>query len=63
MDMALKSEDNNGASDQVFNEVLGEIGVQIAGDLEQGNVQKLVRPQQANNPNMNELECRFNAVK
>ena len=65
MGMAFENEDDVEASDQVVNEVLGEIGIQIDGELDHGPVKKLPQQEQEEqkNANMEDLESRFNALK
>ena len=48
-------------SDQVVGQVLAEIGIDIAGDLETGHAPNL--PQEERKENVSDLEARFNALK
>lgn len=62
VDMALDHEDDDLQTDQVVNEVLSEIGVDIAGQLEFGAVPAL-RKQEVEESKSSALEERFAALR
>ena len=61
IDMAVDQEGVMEESDQVVGQVLAEIGIDIAGDLETGHAPNL--PQEERKENVSDLEARFNALK
>lgn len=63
MDMALDNEGDIEESDNVVNQVLSEIGVELAGQLETGPTGKIRKEEEVKQPPMEDLESRFNALK
>jgi charged multivesicular body protein 2A len=63
VDMALEHEDDDAQTDLVVGQVLSEIGVEIAGQLEHGALPNLKRNQVEEEKKDSELEARFAALR
>jgi charged multivesicular body protein 2B len=63
VDMALEHEDDDTQTDLVVGQVLSEIGVEIAGQLEHGALPNLKRNQVEEEKKDSELEARFAALR
>ena len=63
IDMALEHEDDDAQTDQVVGQVLSEIGVEIAGQLEHGALPSLKRNVVEEEKKDSELEARFAALR
>ena len=65
VDMAMGSEDDIQATDDVVNQVLSEIGVEVGAQLETGPMRSLNRPvqEEVKTNESGALEARFNALR
>lgn len=63
VDMALEHEDDDAQTDLVVGQVLSEIGVEIAGQLEHGALPNLKRNNVVEEKKDSELEARFAALR
>ena len=63
VDMALEHEDDDAQTDQVVGQVLSEIGVEIAGQLDHGALPNLKRNNVVEEKKDSELEARFAALR
>ncbi|CAG9321497.1 unnamed protein product [Blepharisma stoltei] len=65
VDMALDNPNDVEESDNVVNQVLSELGVEVAASLESAPAGKLNKPvvEESKEPQMADLESRFNALK
>ena len=63
IDMAVDNEGVMAETDDVVNQVLGEIGIEVTGELESGPMANLNRPEETKvNNRVNDLEARYNAL-
>ena len=63
IDMAVDNEGTMAETDDVVNQVLGEIGIEVTGQLESGPMADLNRPEEVKvNNRVAGLEARFNAL-
>jgi hypothetical protein len=63
VDMAVDEGNMNEESDVVVGQVLAEIGIDIAGDLETGHTGAMPARQEERKDNVSSLEERFAALK